>query len=95
MKKVLLLGVLLLPAVPGIIAGIQTSDTIHEDRRAAMLEERFIKFCKDNGRDYYSMNRAERDSYYLDFWTELDDYQAAADSVDSVLNAERRADILK
>lgn len=95
MKKIILLVVLLLPAVPGIIAGIDTDRRTDEDRRAAELEKRFISFCQAHGRDYYSMNNAERDSYYFDVYTETRDYLNALDSIDSVITAERRAYILR
>lgn len=95
MKKLLLLAALLLPAVPSFLAGINTTNQMSDDRRAAMLEQRFICWCSANGYSYYTMQRSERERLYLDVWSELDDYQAAQDSIDSVFSAQRRDYLLK
>jgi len=79
MKKVLLLAVLLVPCVPSFIAGVQSQRETNEDRRQAMLEQRFERWCVANGRPC-------DDVTYLDFWTETDDYCAACDSIDNVLS---------
>lgn len=90
MKKILLLAVLLLPAVPSLVVGINSQSDTTEARRAAMMEERFKAFCSATGFDYYGSTEAELNNYYDDFFMETDDYQAAADSVDSVLSVINR-----
>lgn len=90
MKKILLLAVLLLPAAPSLVVGINSQSDTTEARRAAMMEERFKAFCSATGFDYYGSTEAELNNYYDDFFMETDDYQAAADSVDSVLSVINR-----
>lgn len=86
MKKLLLLAALLLPAVPSLMAGIDSQVTFSEDQRDKLLGERFKAWCLQEGYDYYGMSENDSETLWLDFWCETDDYQAAVDSVDSVLN---------
>lgn len=86
MKKILLLAVLLLPAVPSLMAGIDSQVAFSEDQRDKLLGERFKAWCLQEGHDYYGMSENDSETLWLDFWSETDDYQAAVDSVDSVLN---------
>lgn len=86
MKKLLLLSILLVPAVPCFLAGIDTTKTMNDDRRAAMMEQCFIQWCGRNGYDYHALTRSERETLYLDVWSELDEYQEAQDSIDQVMS---------
>ena len=86
MKKILLLVVLLTPCVPSLIAGIQSQGETERQRRLELLEPRFQKWCIANGYDYYNMTIRQLDVVWGDAWSETDDFCAAVDSVDSVLN---------
>lgn len=85
MKKLLLLSILLVPAVPCFLAGIDTTKTMNEDNRDAMLRERFISWCAAEGYRLDTMSENASETLWLDVWAETEDYQAAADSVDRVL----------
>jgi hypothetical protein len=91
MKKLLLLGVLLLPAVPSLIAGIETDQRIFNDRRESMINEVFISWCSRNGYRVDALTARELDRIAGDVWVETDAAQLAIDSIDSVLTAEKRA----
>lgn len=91
MKKILLLGVLLLPAVPSLIAGIETDQRINNDRREAMINEAFISWCSRNGYRVDTLSARELDRIAGDIWAETDAAQLAIDSIDSVLTVEKRA----
>jgi hypothetical protein len=91
MKKILLLGVLLLPAVPSLIAGIETDQRINNDRREAMINEAFISWCSRNGYRVDTLSTRELDRIAGDIWVETDAAQQAIDSIDSVLTVEKRA----
>lgn len=86
MKKIALLAVLLLPCVPSLIAGIQSQRETNREKKLQMLEPRFQKWCIANGYDYYNMTTKQLDVVWGDMWSETDDFCAAVDSVDSVLN---------
>lgn len=91
MKKLLLLGVLLLPAVPSLIAGIETDQRNFNDRRESMINEAFISWCSRNGYRIDTLSARELDRIAGDVWVETDAAQMAIDSIDSVLTAEKRA----
>lgn len=91
MKKFLLLGALLLPAVPSLIAGIETDQRINNDRRESMINEAFISWCSRNGYRVGTLSARELDRIAGDIWAETDAAQLAIDSIDSVLTAEKRA----
>lgn len=91
MKKLLLLGVLLLPAVPSLIAGIETDQRNFNDRRESMINEAFISWCSRNGYRVDTLTARELDRIAGDIWVETDAAQLAIDSIDSVLTAEKRA----
>lgn len=91
MKKLLLLGVLLLPAVPSLLAGIETDQRIYNDRREALINEAFISWCGRNGYRVDTLSARELDRIAGDVWCETDAAQLAIDSIDSLLNAEKRA----
>lgn len=86
MKKLVLLVALLIPCVPSFILGVKSQLDTTNDRRTAMLEERFATWCESSGYSYGTMSEAERNNMYDDFWSETDDYLNACDSIDKVLS---------
>ena len=86
MKKLVISAITLIAILPSLCAGIDTDKRIREDRRNAMLEERFEKWCYLNGHNYAAMTAYERDVLAGDVWIETDDFQMASDSIDKVLS---------
>lgn len=86
MKKILLLAVLLLPAVPSLMVGIKSQSMTNQERRDQALNERFHRWCDQEGYDYYGMTEDASEVLWLDVWSETDDYQEALDSIDNELS---------
>lgn len=86
MKKILLLAVLLLPAVPSLMVGIKSQSMTNQERRDQALNERFHRWCDKEGYDYYGMTEDASEVLWLDVWSETDDYQEALDSIDNELS---------
>jgi hypothetical protein len=86
MKKLLALAILLLPCVPSFIVGCKSQVETTENRRAALMEQRFISWCKAQGYTPAIIPQHQLDVLYFDVWSETDDYTNALDSVDSVLS---------
>lgn len=85
MKKILLLAVLLLPCVPSFIVGCKSQAETTEQRRCALMEARFISWCKAQGYNTAIIPQHQLDVLYFDVWSETRDYTNALDSVDSVM----------
>ena len=88
MKKLVLLVALLAPCVPSLVYGIQSQSDTNRERRLALLEPRFQKWCLQNGYDYYNMTTKQLDVVWGDMWSETDDFMFACDSVDSILRVD-------
>lgn len=86
MKKILVLAVLLLPAIPSFIVGVESQVNHNKERKLELLEPRFRTWCLANGYDYHNMTTKQLDVVWGDMWSETDDFMFACDSVDSVLS---------
>lgn len=86
MKKILLLAVLLLPAVPSLMVGIKSQSMTNQERRDQALNERFHRWCDQEGYDYYGMTENQSEQLWCDVWMESEDYDNAVDSIDNVLS---------
>lgn len=86
MKKLLVLVVLLLPCVPSFIVGCKSQAETTEQRRSALMEQRFNEWCKAQGYTPAVLSQHQLDVLYFDVWSETTDYTNALDSVDSVLS---------
>ncbi len=86
MNKIALIAVFLLPCLPSLIMGIESQKAHDKERKIELLEPRFERWCLANGIGYYNLSTKELDIIWNDQWSETDDFCAAVDSVDSVLN---------
>ena len=93
MKKIILLAVLLLPAVPSLVAGIESQSETTDIRREKLLNECFHRWCDAEGHNLEAMSENDGETLWVDVWMNTDDYQEAVDSVDGVLRSEKLSHI--
>lgn len=94
MRKLLFIAAVIAAIAPGLLAGVDTEKSRIQDQRAAMLRERFFSWCNVNGYRLDTMSENASETLWIDVWAETEDYQNAADSVDSVIKAQQINNIL-
>ena len=86
MKKLMLLAILLLPCVPTFVLGVIDQKEFNQQKREQLMEERFEKWCLNNGFAYAALSKDDADRLWDDVWSETDDYLNALDSIDAVMS---------